>query len=673
MRKTVYLSGLLALCCSLFAISARAQAPVVTTNPVSDTICHAGTAWFHVEATGTTPLSFQWEFSTDGGTTWDTTEDGTVYLGTFDDTLQVTGSRSMNGTTYRCLVFNTDGSDTSDVISLSVDTLAASITGTSIVCAGSTTMLSNTTPDGVWSAMHPDTLTVDAAGLVSGIGFGVDTVWYTVTNECGMSSAWATVRVDTTMVPAMITGPSHVCVGNMITLMNTNVIGTHSWTTGMTGNSSVSASGVVTGLMSGMDTVTYTITNACNMLVATKEITIEVLPAAGTITGAGAVCAGSWIGLSSSEMGGIWLSGTPSVAVVNSAGNVTGIGIGTSAISYYQSNSCGAAIATHIVTVDIAAAPIVGNDSVGIDSTLMLTNIVPGGIWSSLDEMIATVGSASGTVTGIDTGITTIMYTVTNTCGTTSSIITMNVGGLPDAGTLTGPDTVCVGSTITLTPSVAGGTWVSRHDTIATVDASGVVTGVELGRDTVDYYVTTAFGRSRVTKRVYVNDIPMVSIEAPASVALGGNYTLTVTPTGGAFTTSNPAMTPLVGYGVFVVIDTGTSVFTYVATNGCGSVTARDTVRLAGASNVKSVGNAASMLSIFPNPTQGALNINITTDVTEEIVFTLTNVAGQKVQEFVISSNTTAPINVEQPAGVYTLTAVTKDGNRHSALITVTR
>jgi hypothetical protein len=188
MKKSVYLSSLLALCCSLFAMTAKAQAPVVTTDPVSDTICTADTAWFHIAATGTAPITFMWEYSTDGGAIWDTTEDGAVYTGTYNDTLMVIGSAMMSGTMYRCQVMDADGADTSDVATLTVETVAAAITGTTIVCKGSTTMLSNTTPDGVWSNVHPDTATVSASGVVTGVDFGWDTVTYTVNNTCGMSS-----------------------------------------------------------------------------------------------------------------------------------------------------------------------------------------------------------------------------------------------------------------------------------------------------------------------------------------------------------------------------------------------------------------------------------------------------------------------------------------------------
>ncbi|GAA4463564.1 hypothetical protein GCM10023093_12320 [Nemorincola caseinilytica] len=646
---------------------------MVTTDPVADTACSADHAWFHVAATGTAPLTFMWEYSNDGGTSWDTTADGSVYLGTYNDTLRVTADMSLNGYRYRCVVINTSGMDTSAAAILTVDTTAAFITGAMPVCEGGTIALANAVAGGTWSTLHPTISTIDAAGVVTGVDFGIDTAVYTVTNTCGISSESARIRVDSAMVPYPIMGPDQVCIGNSITLTNANVIGTHTWSTDVVPHSTISAAGVLTGGSAGIDTITYSMTNACNTVTVQAVVEVESLLAAGTISGASAVCAGSWTTLTATATGGMWISGNTSVAVVSTSGNVTGIGIGTSVISYYQSNSCGASVATHTITVDIPAAPIGGNDSVGIDSNLLLTNIVPGGVWTSTNFVVATIGSSSGMVHGEATGSAFIRYTVTNTCGTTVSSIVLHVGPLPSPGTLSGPDTVCTGGMITLTPSVAGGTWVSRHDTLATVTSGGVVTGVEAGKDTIDYYVTTAFGRSRVFKAVYVNEAPVITLTGPGSIALGGYYTLGATPTGGTFTSSNPGMAPLIGYGFFVVLDTGTSVFTYTKTNGCGTRSKTFTVHLPGTSDVRSVGAGTASLSIFPNPTQGALTVNLTSGVREDVVMILTNVTGQKVQEFIVPSNTATNVVIDQPAGIYMLTAVTKDGNRHSARITVAK
>jgi hypothetical protein len=667
MKKSVYIS-LLVVCLGLITNSAFAQVPVFSDEPVSDTICVGDTTFFNtLVGTGATPLTYMWQVSTDGGTMWDTVHNGAAYAGATNDTMRVVAAAAMHGNMYRVIAFNTDGTDTSMAATLNVDMPSAgTISGPSHICRGGATMLmTSSVAGGTWDVGDYMIDTIDAAGNIEGRAYGTDTVFYALTNTCGSFESWALVTVDTNMVVAPVTGPTHVCVGNMITLANTNVIGTHVWSTGMTGNASASAAGVITGVAGGLDTVTYTITNACNMVSSEKIITIETLPPAGTISGPSELCNGTWITLTSSVSGGVWISGTTSVAVVSSSGNVTGVSQGSSLISYYQANSCGASFSTHAVTVEVVAGPITGNDSVGIDSTLMLYNVATGGLWSSDADTIASIGGG-GLVTGVDTGVTTIRYSVTNTCGTSSASITMNVGPLPDPGTISGPDSVCTGATVTLTPSVPGGVWTNKADTISSVSDAGIVTGIAKGRDSIYYTVTTAFGSSKVLKRMYVNTPPEITITGPLSVALGGSYTVSGLPLGGTWTTNNSAMTTMIGFGFFVVMDTGTSRFTYTARNTCGTSTGFFDVHLPGAtSGISALASGISSMNVYPNPTQGALTININTPSTEKVMVAVMNVTGEKVAEFSAMTNTATNFTIDQPAGIYVLRAVTADGKGH--------
>jgi len=676
MKKSVYLSSLLVICLSLFAVTAKAQIPVVT-NPINDTTCQMDTAWFNVTATGTPTPTFIWQFSTNSGLSWDTVFNGGIYSGATSGSLRVIPHVAQSGNWYRAIAINTAGKDTSNPAMLLVDTaFAGTISGMTPVCVGATTALSSSVTGGTWSYLHHSIDTVTPAGVLKGLVFGRDTISYTIHNTCGAAVSKAYARVDTTVTVFPVTGPTHVCVGNVIILSNVNVIGTGVWTSA-TGNSSPASNGHVTGLTAGTDVITYTFTNACNSVSSSKNITVEVLPAAGTITGSSSpFCAGTWIHLTSSVSGGIWLSGTPAVAVVSTSGDVTGISQGSSVISYYQSNSCGASFSTFTTNIEVPAGTIGGNDSVGIDSTLMLTNPVPGGTWVSADTTIAKFTATAGLIKGIDTGVTTVTYSVTNSCGSSSSTIAMNVGPLPDPGVITGPDSVCVGDTISLDASVGGGTWTSLQDTLGTAwkfnDTTGKVAGIEYGKDTVAYVVTTAFGKSKIKRPIFVNQPPVVTITGPASVALSGSYTLIGSPSGGTFTTNNPAMASLIGYGFFVVVTPGTTIFTYTAKNTCGTRSNTFTIHLDGPSNVNGVADNGAKLSVFPNPSAGSLSVNLTSPVTEKVTVTITNVTGQVVKTFTGMTNTATNVTIDQPSGVYMLSAATADGTIHTARISVT-
>lgn len=130
--------------------------------------------------------------------------------------------------------------------------------------------------------------------------------------------------------------------------------------------------------------------------------------------------------------------------------------------------------------------------------------------WTSSNEAVATV-DASGEVTGVTAGEATITVTTedggkTSTCRVT--VIT-SVTGVTLNKTAT---TIAVGASETLTATVVPGnaynknvTWTSSDPAVATVDASGKVTGVAKGTATIT--VTTENGGHTATCAVEVADI----------------------------------------------------------------------------------------------------------------------------------------------------------------------
>ncbi len=87
---------------------------------------------------------------------------------------------------------------------------------------------------------------------------------------------------------------------------------------------------------------------------------------------------------------------------------------------------------------------------------------------------------------------------------TTGSAVGYNDGcsSMPSpctASVISGLTTVDEGSTISLTAYTAGGTWSSDNTSIATVDASGVVTGVAEGAVVINYTIGTCVGTYAIT------------------------------------------------------------------------------------------------------------------------------------------------------------------------------
>lgn len=199
-------------------------------------------------------------------------------------------------------------------------------------------------------------------------------------------------------VAGTISGTSSVCVGADISLSASLTTG--SWHV-TNGHASV-AGGIVHGLMAGIDTVYYSVTNACGTAVAIHPVTINPLPVAGSITGASSVCPGTSVTLSGSAAGGLWMLSNSHASHVG--GTITGVSTGADTVFYTVSNMCGSAVALHVVTVNSSVVPAVSatvypNDTVCGGDTVIFTSMpVNGGatpvyMWKKFGAVIATGAS----------------------------------------------------------------------------------------------------------------------------------------------------------------------------------------------------------------------------------------------------------------------------------------
>ncbi len=417
---------------------------------------------------------------------------------------------------------------------------AGSISGSGEVCESSTITLSDAAVGGFWSSSDGGVATVSSTGLVSGVVAGVASISYTVTNGCGSVSAAHTVAVNSFPSAGSIEGASIVCEGNMITLSDTAIGG--EWSCSDSAVALVSDAGIVTGVSSGIATVSYAVTNSCGSDIATSAVTVENLPDVGTITGVEVVCEGSTVVLSEDVSGGVWASSDSSIAIVTSTGSVLGLSPGTVTISYVVSGSCGSAVTTKDITVNPtgSAGTISGAPSLCLGYTTTLSGSVSGGDWSSSNTGVATV-SSTGVVTGVAMGTTVISYVITTDCGSTLATKTLTVNlSLPYAGEIAGLSSVIIDSTITLSDSVSGGEWSSADTSVAVVDAGGVVTGVASGTVVISYTVVSGCGSTAATKTITVNATP--SIIGNLWVCPGSTTTLTGYPSGGTWSSSNPSI-----------------------------------------------------------------------------------------------------------------------------------
>jgi trimeric autotransporter adhesin len=418
----------------------------------------------------------------------------------------------------------------------------APISGSTTTCVGWVASLTDATPGGTWTSSNPAVATVVAtSGSVTGVSVGTATITYRV--------GTAYVVTGFTVNPAdVITGGSSIlCAGTSMTLSGSPAGG--SWTSGTPTIATVSSTGVVTGVGTGVVNIYYT-GGGCYVY---KIVTVNA--ALSPITGTTTVGTGATTTLSNSTLGGSWSSSNTAIANVGSTGIVSGVAAGTCNINY----TTGACYVYVPVTVTTSVAPITGVASACAGNTSLLSCATPGGVWSSSNTAIATV-SSTGLVAGLVSGAVTIRYTVGSVFVTRS--FTVN-----PVATLSGVSTVCVGTAATFTPSITGGIWSSSNTAIATVSTSGLITGMGAGVATINYNL----GGCYTPKTVTVNSMAIISGSSNACV--GTTTTLTATPVGGLWSSSSTSVAVVSSAGIVTGVSVGTTNITY-SSAGCTAVKA---------------------------------------------------------------------------------------------------
>ncbi len=312
---------------------------------------------------------------------------------------------------------------------------------------------------------------------------------------------------------------------------------------------------------SNIDSIRCVVTSSggtCGSPVTASSNTINmVVNVAGPITGPSLVCIGQSITLSVPGSGGTWGSSNTGVASV-SGGTVTGASGGTATISY-TSSGC---TATTSVTVSPGPSAITGNPKLCIGTATALSSTTSGGTWSSSNSSVATV--SSGTVNGIAAGTAAISYAI----GGCYVIQAVTVSAAPPS--ITGPSSLCIGSTAALSNSVAGGTWSSSSPSVATV-SSGLVSGVSAGTAVITYDVSGC----NVVKTVSVIAIPAPApITGPSLVCVGTAAVFSDATPGGIWSSSSPSVATVTSGGSVSGITAGTSTISYTMSNMCGTVAA---------------------------------------------------------------------------------------------------
>jgi len=515
--------------------------------------------------------------SATGGGTWSS---GNTTVATVNSiTGVVTGVAIGGPVTITYTVTNTCGS-TSKTFQVTVgdSPFVADISGSTSVCAGANTTLSNATTGGIWSSDNTTVATVGATGIVTGVAQGTATITYTVSSSCGTTSKSFSITInDKPAMPAVIIGTASICEITTTTLTDATAGGV--WSSSNTAAATINNSGVVTGVAIGQSTITYTVSNICGSTASLPFIiTITGKPVVADITGSSNICVGTTTALTSATGGGSWSSGNTAIATVDATtGTVTGVATGGPVtITYTVTNTCGSTSKTFQVTVGNApvVANISGTPTLCAGTTTALSNTTAGGTWSSSNTTIATVNTM-GIVTGVAQGTATISYRISSSCGSVAKTINITVTDKPALpANITGSSSICVGTGTTLSKATVGGTWQSSNPSVATINTSGAVTSVSTGQTTITYVVSNGCGSTSSNPfTLTVNGVPSVpDITGPTTVNIPATITLSNTTSGGTWSSSNTAIATVNNSGVVTGVSVGKDTIIYTVTNSCGTV-----------------------------------------------------------------------------------------------------
>lgn len=351
------------------------------------------------------------------------------------------------------------------------------ITGTLSACTGATSTLADVTPGGTWTSSAP---TIGSIGSTSGVVTGL----VGGTTNISYSDGGCKVGVIFTVIqgPDTIVGPKNTCVGYPSLYTDVTTPGTWSTTVPPADGTIDATTGAFTGFVSGLAPIIYTAGGGC-----TSVLNVLVNDPPGTIFGTNTICSGTTTTLIEFGFGGAWSNKFPAISSVDPSGNVTGLAGGPDTV-YYTIGGCPPAEFPMWIN---QVGPILGISSVCIGSSVALSDTTLTGTWSSSDASIAYVDPVTGVMTAGPSATigspATISYTIPFGC-----YATLDVTANTSAPGIIGADSICQGTTTSLTDTLAGGTWTSTDLAIAqVVDTSGFVTGISSGYVNVSYTLSS--------------------------------------------------------------------------------------------------------------------------------------------------------------------------------------
>jgi len=638
------------------------------------------------------------------GYTWTVSAGGTITAGNGTSAITVTWSTTGAKTvTVNYTNANLCTAAIPTVYNVTVNPLPVpTVTGPASVCVNSTGNVYTTE-----AGMTGYTWTVSAGGTITaGAGTNAITVTWTATsaqtvcvnysNATGCSApapVCFNVTVNAQPTPT-ITGPALACQGTSATYTTQAGMTNYIWVvsaggTITAGGTSTSNTVTVTWNAIGAQTVSVTYTSVCpGSVPAIYNVTVNSAPVP-TIGSTNNPCVGSTDNIYYTESGMtgyVWTissGGTIVSGQGTSTLNVTWnlVGIQTVTVNYTSASGCSAAQPT-VYTVFVnsppnAAGAITGTATVcaGTNGVAYSTTPIVGATsytWGVPTGATIASGSGSTSIT-VNFGTSAVSGNVTvagtNQCGNgQASSFAVTVNALPAAaGTITGPASVCAGSTgmVYTVPAIANATTYSWTVPAGATITSGATTNsivVTFGNTPASGIITVlgtnTCGNGTVSPNfsVTINAIPA----APVVTAAGPLLTSSVA-TGNQWYYEGTGAIPGATNQTYTATITGWY-WSVVTVNGCSSDTSNHVyVLFVGQEEL-----AGSSFSVYPVPNEGNFNVSIVTPKPETFTIEVYNLLGEKFYELKDVTTTNGKFDVEidlRPIarGIYSVVFLSKE------------